>query len=83
LLINESLFLSTNDPKFLRGDSVMTNFGKAFIYDYLYDIESDGIEYVCGMGDFVEEYSESIDYRSIIGNDIRFDRNYKIDKILK
>lgn len=83
LLINESLFLSTSDPKFLRGDCVMTNFGKAFVYDYLYDIKSDGIEYVCGMGDFVEEYSESIEYRSIIGDDIRFDRNYKIDKILK
>jgi len=83
LLIQESNNLSKNDPKFKIDDRVLTNFGKAFIYDYILDIKNNEIEYVCGVGDYRSRYDDSIEYRSIPSSHIKFDRDHKIDKILK
>ena len=77
LLICESVVISRKLPKFSLGDRVVTNFGKSIIYDYIYDVENDDIEYVCLLSE--------IDYdpRSFPESSIKFDRDDKIDKILK
>lgn len=77
LLICESSVISKKSPKFSLGDRVVTNFGKSIVCDYIYDHENDDIEYVCVL----EE--RDYDPRSFPEKSIKFDRDDKIDKILK
>ncbi len=82
MLVGESLFLSKEVPKFNLEDRVITNFGNGYIYDYIYDVRNEDIEYVCCLDGI--SYSDSLsEFRSIDGDSIKVDRDYKIDKILK
>ena len=79
MLICESNVISKGENKFVIGDSILSNFGRSRIEDYLYDVKNDSIEYVC----FFNNSSDEGEFRSLEEKDIRFDRDKKIDNILK
>lgn len=91
LLINESSFVSKNIPKFAINDRVITNFGNGCVFDYIYDVKNDNIEYVCLIDPdpymplskmSTPTIPSTNVFRSIGFDRLRIDRDHKIEKIL-
>ena len=81
MIIHESECVSRFNPKFKNSDVAITNFGNAMIEDYSYDPTSNSIDYICSFQGI--NYAEKLDFRSIPGEFLKHDRNFKIDSIIK
>lgn len=84
LSILESESFIRNPPMFNIGDRIIHNTMNFLIVDYIYDVVDDTLNYVCkkfiNLNDGIEIDD---DYRIVKSSDVRSDRNYIIDSIIR